>query len=104
MGQGCKGEGRALVVQVMAAIEALDPHGLCADYWAGKAEREAAAAGLPPPERRGGGNAGAAGARAPPAGGGGRRRGGKRGRCVCSRTPCGAGKAKMGCWSRGHQY
>jgi len=32
-------------------IEALDPEHQCAEYWAGKAQREAAAAGLPAPER-----------------------------------------------------
>ncbi|BDA48275.1 probable lysine-specific demethylase JMJ16 at C-terminar half [Coccomyxa sp. Obi] len=63
--------------EIMDAIEALDPEHACEDYWAGKADREAAAAGLPVPER-------AAAARAPggaprPAGAP-RRRGGKRGR------------------------
>lgn len=63
----------------MDAIEALDPEHACEDYWAGKADREAAAAGLPVPER-------AAAARAPggaarPAGAPRRRGSGKRGRC-----------------------
>ena len=35
----------------MDGIEALDPERRCAEYWQGKAHREAAAAGLPAPER-----------------------------------------------------
>ncbi len=56
----------------MEAIEALDPEHLCADYWVGKHEREAAAAGLPVPSRAGPGRA----ARGP------QQRGGKRSRYV----------------------
>ena len=55
----------------MAAIEALDPEGLCTDYWAGKHERERAAAGMPAPIRAGAGRR---------AGVPRRRGGGKRGR------------------------
>ena len=58
------------LMQIMEAIEALDPEHLCTDYWAGKHEREAATAGLPMPSRAGAGRQ----AGAP------RRRGGKRGR------------------------
>lgn len=61
----------------MAAIEALDPDGACEDYWAGKADREAAAAGLPLPERAA--QHRAAGSAPCPAGAP-RRRAGKRGR------------------------
>jgi hypothetical protein len=69
----------------MAAIEALDPEQLCDEYWAGKAEREAAAAGLPPPRRGTGACSGAAGAPFAPrpgkgSGGARRRAGGRRGR------------------------
>lgn len=59
-------------MQIMEAIEALDPEHLCADYWVGKHEREAAAAGLPVPSRAGPGRA----ARGP------QQRGGKRSRYV----------------------
>ena len=55
-------------LQIMEAIEALDPEHLCTDYWAGKHEREAAAAGLPVPSRAGTGRHA----------GGPRRKGGKR--------------------------
>lgn len=38
----------APALQIQAAVEALDPHRLCTEYWAGKEDRMAAAAGLPP--------------------------------------------------------
>lgn len=34
-------------MQIQQAVEALDPEQRCAEYWAGKRERMAAAAGLP---------------------------------------------------------
>ena len=58
----------------MDDIEALDPEHQCAEYWAGKAQREAAAAGLPAPERGAPGPPRPAGAR----GGGGPVRGKRR--------------------------
>lgn len=62
----------------MDAIEALDTEKLCEDYWAGKADREAAAAGLPLPERAAVHRP--AGTMPRPTGAGRRRGGGKRGR------------------------
>lgn len=46
------------MVQIQEAVEALDPHHLCVEYWAGKEQRCRAAAGLPaqpgpPPARAG---------------------------------------------------
>ncbi|CAL8465948.1 g5484 [Coccomyxa elongata] len=64
--------------EIMDAIEALDPEHACEDYWAGKADREAAAAGLPVPERAAA--ARALGGAARPAGAPRRRGSGKRGR------------------------
>lgn len=58
-------------LQIMAALEALDPENMCTDYWAGKHERERAAAGMPMPIRAGAGRR---------AGVPRRRGGGKRGR------------------------
>lgn len=37
-------------LQIMDAVEALDPEHRCEAYWAGKDDRERAAAGLPLPE------------------------------------------------------
>jgi hypothetical protein len=63
--------------QVVSAIEALDPGRLCADYWAGKRQRDAAIAGGGA-AAGGGGAAAAAGAAGPPAGAA-RRKGGRGG-------------------------
>ncbi|KAK9803111.1 hypothetical protein WJX73_005483 [Symbiochloris irregularis] len=61
-------------LEILEAVEALDPEHQCSDYWRGKADREAAAAGLPPPDSGGA-------PRAPrQSNGGGSRRRGKRNR------------------------
>ncbi|KAK9839324.1 hypothetical protein WJX81_008143 [Elliptochloris bilobata] len=58
--------------EIVDGIEALDPGHECAEYWHGKAHREAAAAGLPAPER------GAPRVPRPPGARGGRSRGKRR--------------------------
>ena len=60
-------------LQISAAIEALDPGHLCAAYWDGKAQRQAAAAGLLLDRQHRGASGGGGGRRLQPK---------RRGRCA----------------------